>query len=189
MASRLPLACHVNSAMGRERVPLPRRSSPGNSYRHKTSLSYKNSRFGSSSPPQEVTFFFTVTAVLTLPAPRASVAFGPEESQARQPPARQYGLAYLLERITGLGGARRVTSGPSEGTVLQPRVPVLTTARGHRSPHPLQPLLLLSPRGLAPAPGFPGRERRAAPPAPVLPAPGSGSKRSHWPKEAWCDIL
>jgi signal transduction histidine kinase len=52
--------------------------------------------------------------------------FCPDQSPLRQTPTRQYGLAYLRERVSGIGGALSVTSRPGEGTVLAARVPLLT---------------------------------------------------------------
>jgi signal transduction histidine kinase len=52
--------------------------------------------------------------------------FCPEQSPLRQAPTRQYGLAYLRERVAALGGELRVTSRPEAGTVLEARLPLLT---------------------------------------------------------------
>ena len=52
--------------------------------------------------------------------------FCPEESPLRQAPTRQYGLAYLRERVAATGGELSVVSRPGAGTVLEARVPLLT---------------------------------------------------------------
>jgi signal transduction histidine kinase len=52
--------------------------------------------------------------------------FCPEQSPLRQAPTRQYGLAYLRERVAAIGGELRVISRPEAGTVLEARVPLLT---------------------------------------------------------------
>ena len=52
--------------------------------------------------------------------------FCPDQTPLRQTPTRQYGLAYLRERVAGLGGALSVTSRPGEGTILEAAVPLLT---------------------------------------------------------------
>jgi signal transduction histidine kinase len=57
------------------------------------------------------------------------VGFCPERSGLPQPPTRHYGLAYLRERITAVGGEMQVTSRLGEGSVLEARVPILTEER------------------------------------------------------------
>jgi signal transduction histidine kinase len=52
--------------------------------------------------------------------------FCPEQSPLRQAPTRQYGLAYLRERVAAIGGELWVISRPESGTVLEARVPLLT---------------------------------------------------------------
>lgn len=52
--------------------------------------------------------------------------FCPEQSPLRWAPTRQYGLAYLRERVAATGGELRVTSRPGAGTVLEARVPLVT---------------------------------------------------------------
>jgi signal transduction histidine kinase len=47
----------------------------------------------------------------------------------RQTPTRQYGLAYLRERVAGVGGTLSVVARPGEGTVLEAGVPLLTEER------------------------------------------------------------
>jgi signal transduction histidine kinase len=52
--------------------------------------------------------------------------FYPEQSPLRQMPTRQYGLAYLRERVAAIGGEMDVSSRRGEGTALEARVPLLT---------------------------------------------------------------
>jgi signal transduction histidine kinase len=52
--------------------------------------------------------------------------FYPEQSPLRQVPTRQYGLAYLRERLAAIGGEMGVSSRLGEGTALEARVPLLT---------------------------------------------------------------
>ena len=49
--------------------------------------------------------------------------FCPEQSPLRQAPTRQYGLAYLRERVATIGGELCVISRPDAGTVLEARCP------------------------------------------------------------------
>ncbi len=57
------------------------------------------------------------------------VGFCLEESALLQTATRHYGLAYLRERLTAVGGKMQVTSRPGAGTVLEAQVPVLTEER------------------------------------------------------------
>jgi signal transduction histidine kinase len=57
------------------------------------------------------------------------VGFAPEKGPLLHAPTRQYGLSYLRERITTMGGELRVTSHPGVGTTLEADVPILTEER------------------------------------------------------------
>jgi signal transduction histidine kinase len=57
------------------------------------------------------------------------VGFAPEKGPLLHAPIRQYGLSYLRERITTMGGELRVASHPGEGTTLEADVPILTEER------------------------------------------------------------
>ena len=55
--------------------------------------------------------------------------FRPDQSPLRLRPTRQYGLAYLRERIGAMNGVLSVTGRPGGGTVLEARVPLVTEER------------------------------------------------------------
>jgi signal transduction histidine kinase len=55
--------------------------------------------------------------------------FSSEACPSLQAPTRHYGLAYLRERVSAMGGEMRVLSRPGYGTVLEARVPLLTEER------------------------------------------------------------
>jgi signal transduction histidine kinase len=57
------------------------------------------------------------------------VGFRPEEPSSHGTPTEHYGLAYLQEHVTRVGGEMRVTSSLGVGTVLEACVPLLTEER------------------------------------------------------------
>jgi signal transduction histidine kinase len=57
------------------------------------------------------------------------IGFAPGEGPLMRAPTRQYGLSYLRERVTTMGGEMWVVSQPGQGTSLEADVPVLTEER------------------------------------------------------------
>jgi signal transduction histidine kinase len=57
------------------------------------------------------------------------VGFAPGEGPLMRAPTRQYGLSYLRERVTTMGGEMWVVSHPGQGSSLEADVPVLTEER------------------------------------------------------------
>jgi signal transduction histidine kinase len=65
-------------------------------------------------------------AVIRFQLADDGVGFTPDQSSTLNAPTRHYGLAYLRERVAGVGGELHVTSRPGAGTTLAASVPILT---------------------------------------------------------------